>query len=221
MKSYEDGVLVNQTPLASQLLHTGNLYIGGAAVVGDDGGFKGLINEVRIYNRALSSNEVAQLYAFEADLPVITSQPQSQTVVQGGSVTFSVNATAANPLAYQWFKDGTALNDSTNATLVLTNVQSGLAGNFTVAVSNALVGVVSSPAVLTVISPITNSAPSYASNQFGFNISGTAGNSFVVEVSTNLQTWLPLVTNTFGTNAFQFIDPGSATNPLRFYRTRY
>jgi hypothetical protein len=62
MKSYEDGVLVNQTPLASQLLHTGNLYIGGADVCGDDGGFNGLINEVQIYNRALSASEVQQLY---------------------------------------------------------------------------------------------------------------------------------------------------------------
>jgi hypothetical protein len=62
VKSYEDGVLVNQSPLASQLLHSGNLYLGGAAVAGDDGGFKGLINEVQIYNRALSAAEVQQLY---------------------------------------------------------------------------------------------------------------------------------------------------------------
>jgi len=62
MKSYENGVLVNQTPLASQLLHSGNLYIGGAAVRGDDGGFNGLINEVRIYNRALSVSDIQQLY---------------------------------------------------------------------------------------------------------------------------------------------------------------
>jgi hypothetical protein len=63
MKSYEDGLLVKQMPLvASQLMHSGNLFIGGAAVAGDDGGFNGLINEVRIYNRALSAAEVQQLY---------------------------------------------------------------------------------------------------------------------------------------------------------------
>jgi hypothetical protein len=62
VKSYEDGVLVNQTSLASQLLHSGDLYIGGAAVAGDDGGFNGLINEVQIYSRALSASEVQQLY---------------------------------------------------------------------------------------------------------------------------------------------------------------
>ena len=67
MKSYEHGVLVNQTPMANQLLHSGNLYIGGAVVRGDDGGFNGLINEVRIYNRALSASEVQQLYISGSD----------------------------------------------------------------------------------------------------------------------------------------------------------
>jgi hypothetical protein len=64
IKSYEDGALVSQTALASQLVHSGNLYIGGAAVAGDDGGFIGLINDVRIYSRALSAAEVQQLYLF-------------------------------------------------------------------------------------------------------------------------------------------------------------
>ena len=64
-------------------------------------------------------------------------------------------------------------------------------------------------------------APGFTSNQFGFGISGPAASSFVVEASTNLHTWLPLSTNTFGVGLFQFLDPGSVTNPIRFYRTRY
>jgi hypothetical protein len=63
LKTYENGVLINQTPLTSQLSHSGDLYIGGANVAGDDGGFNGLINEVRIYNRALSASDVQQLYS--------------------------------------------------------------------------------------------------------------------------------------------------------------
>ena len=62
IQSYENGLPVNQTSLATQLLHSGDLYIGAAAVAGDDGGFNGLINEVQIYNRALSASEVQQLY---------------------------------------------------------------------------------------------------------------------------------------------------------------
>jgi PKD repeat protein len=65
IKAYENGLLVSQVPYTNGLTHSGDLYIGGAVVSAyqDDGGFDGLINEVRIYNRELSSNEVAQLYA--------------------------------------------------------------------------------------------------------------------------------------------------------------
>lgn len=62
LKSYENGVLVNQTPYANPLAHSGDLYIGGSPEVADDGGFKGLINEVRIYNRALSAAEIRALW---------------------------------------------------------------------------------------------------------------------------------------------------------------
>jgi hypothetical protein len=65
-------------------------------------------------------------------------------------------------------------------------------------------------------------APGFTSNQFGFGISGPFFSTFVVEVSTNLQTWQPLSTNNFGADLmFQFLDPGSVTNPIRFYRTRH
>ncbi len=36
--------------------------------------------------------------------PVITRQPVSQTVTEGGSVTFTVAASGAAPLRYQWFR---------------------------------------------------------------------------------------------------------------------
>ncbi len=62
LKTYENGVLINQTPLTTQLSQSGDLYIGGANVAGDNGGFNGSINEVRIYNRALSASDVQQLY---------------------------------------------------------------------------------------------------------------------------------------------------------------
>lgn len=63
--------------------------------------------------------------------------------------------------------------------------------------------------------------PEFTRNQFGFALSGPAASSFVVEVATDLQTWLPLSTNTFGAGLFQFVDPSSITNPIRCYRTRY
>ena len=115
-----------------------------------DENWEGNIDDVRIYNRALSSNEVAQLYAFEADMPTITTQPQNQTVAQGGTAIFSVAATATSPLTCQWFKDGVALIGATNTTLTLTNVQPNRIGYYSVGVSNAVTGVVSANAALNI-----------------------------------------------------------------------
>lgn len=50
-----------------------------------DGGFVGLIDEVVIYNRALSANEVKQLFAAEG-LPV---QPQEKLAIQWGQIKSS------------------------------------------------------------------------------------------------------------------------------------
>ncbi len=110
--------------------------------------FIGLMTNVRIYNRALSPNDVATLYALESDLPVISQQPQNQRVSAESTVIFNVAATAAHPLFYQWRRNGTPLSAATNAVLTLTNVQSDDIGFYSVAVSNGLSGVVSSNALL-------------------------------------------------------------------------
>jgi Concanavalin A-like lectin/glucanases superfamily len=67
--------------------------------------WKGGLDDVRIYNRALSSNEVAQLYVLESTLP--TPQLQSDltnvTAVVGGDAKFAVGASGSGPFTYQWF----------------------------------------------------------------------------------------------------------------------
>ena len=46
-------------------------------------------------------------------LPVITTQPQPQTVIAGNSATFTVTATGTAPLAYQWRFKGTNIASAT------------------------------------------------------------------------------------------------------------
>src|SRR5207244_8096717 len=65
----------------------------------------------------------------------ITLQPQSQTVVQGDTATFSVAATGTGPLSYQWRLNGTDIAGATGATLPFINVNSSQAGSYTVRVS--------------------------------------------------------------------------------------
>jgi uncharacterized repeat protein (TIGR01451 family) len=88
------------------------------------------------------------------DLPAITFQPQSQIVTNGGSTTFSVTA-SGTALRYQWLQNGVAVTGATNATLALANVQPANAGTYTVRVTNLVGTVLSAPATLTVLGPVT------------------------------------------------------------------
>ncbi len=84
--------------------------------------------------------------------PTITTQPlANQTVSVGTSVSFTVDATGTEPLAYQWFRDATPIPAATNATYttsVMTDADNGTV--FTVVVANAAGSVTSAPATLTV-----------------------------------------------------------------------
>jgi Ig-like domain-containing protein len=83
--------------------------------------------------------------------PSITTQPANQTVTAGQTATFSVVATGAAPLSYQWRKNSsnivgaTAANYTTPATTAADNN-----ATFDVVVTNSVSGVTSSPATLTV-----------------------------------------------------------------------
>jgi len=69
VKTYQDGELLDQAPRREPLAHSGNLYIGGSLDSSDYGGFRGLISEVRIYNRVLSAEEIRTLSTREPSGP--------------------------------------------------------------------------------------------------------------------------------------------------------
>ncbi len=134
--------------------------------------------------------------------PTITTQPVSQTVTQGGGVTFTAAATGTAPLSFQWRKGGTPISGATGTSYSLSNVQAASAGTYTVVVSNGAGSVTSGNAVLTVYVPpaITtqpvgqtvapgasvtfsvtatgNPAPTYQWRRNGVNISGATGSSY-------------------------------------------
>jgi len=82
--------------------------------------------------------------------PVILTQPMSQTVTVGSTVSFLVNASGAPPLTYQWQFDGQPIASATDATLVLSNVQTSASGEYAVQVTNPGGSTNSQPATLTV-----------------------------------------------------------------------
>jgi sugar lactone lactonase YvrE len=83
--------------------------------------------------------------------PVILVQPTAQTVLNGGSATFSVTATGTSNMTYQWRKNGAAISTATNPTLTLPNVGTADAANYDVVVKNTLGDATSSIAQLTVV----------------------------------------------------------------------
>ena len=70
--------------------------------------------------------------------------------------------------------------------------------------------------------PVTLSASSaslgFSSGGFNVAITGPAGQTVVMDISTDLVSWLPLWTNTFMVGPLQFCDPDCGTDPQRFYR---
>ncbi len=86
-------------------------------------------------------------------LPEIVTQPVSQTATLGGSVTFTGAATGAEPLAYQWQKDGVDLPGATATELTLTDLTASDAGSYRLVVANADGTATSNAAVLTLVVP--------------------------------------------------------------------
>jgi alpha-tubulin suppressor-like RCC1 family protein len=95
---------------------------------------------------------------FEGPIQIV-QDPQSQTIPYGSDVTFSVMATGAPPISYQWFMNGQPLVDgygisgSATAALSITNVQPSDEGTYDVLVSNAFGSVLSTNALLNLIPP--------------------------------------------------------------------
>jgi hypothetical protein len=134
----------------------------GNVIPNESSSFNGLIDEVSIYNRALSFDEIAAIYLAgshgkcEDVPPAFVNQPQSQAVCLGSNAVFSVTAVGQRPLYYQWQMNGAPLANAGNvsgaasATLVISNFSSQNAGTYSVVVSNAFGSVTSTGAALAV-----------------------------------------------------------------------
>ena len=88
-----------------------------------------------------------------ADRPVITLQPQSISAFGGRSASFSLTATGAPPLFYQWFFGSSGITGATNSVYLIPSVASSNAGTYRCLVQNLSGGTYSSDAVLTYIVP--------------------------------------------------------------------
>ncbi len=116
----------------------------------------------------------------DATPAAITGQPTNQSAPIGGSATFTLTATGAAPLIYQWSFNGTNLATATNFTLALSNIQPPNAGPYQAIVSNAFGAATSSVVTLSVLgAPVSFMASpggiQYSNGQFVLQLSGLTG----------------------------------------------
>jgi hypothetical protein len=159
--------------LRGALQQSGALTIGNFSSVagarnetGPGGGsrcFRGLIDELNVFNKVLTLAEIQAAQKAPAYKPAVldpvvipAEEPASQTVFAGNAVTFRVNATGTPPLSYQWWKRhagaDAALAGATGSSYALAATSAGDSGDeYWVVVSNAKNSVTSRRAVLTVL----------------------------------------------------------------------
>jgi hypothetical protein len=138
VRLYVDGIEVGSGTAASGQVQYGTAHASGKLLFGDftdspgTANFAGSIDEIRLYNTALSAegvkNDTIQSIIF-------ITQPQSQSFTAGSSVTLAVRVQGPAPLGYQWQRNGINLPGATNSSLVLSNAQTSDAGQYAVLVS--------------------------------------------------------------------------------------
>ena len=166
------------------------------------------INDIGIYGGPGACNWVAPTP------PTITRQPSSQSSCLGSPALFSVAASGAPPLSYQWFHGTTLLSGQTVTNLSLTNLQSSDAGIYQVVVTNVYGAVTSAPVQL-----VVNDACVDICMYAGLNVAGLPGRTYELRYTTDLNntnfaTWTFLATNT---TPWFYIDTTSCGVPKRFY----
>jgi hypothetical protein len=157
MNLYVNAQLVSTGPAPTSLLSNSHEVSIGSRESGVASGyvwpFNGVIDDVRIYNRALRTNEVQTLYSSGGPLALtFYAQPQNASAYVGDSVTFTAQADGSDPLTYQWKRNGVNLTGATNTSLTVNNVQlSDNSSSYTLLISNGSGSLSSSGAILSVI----------------------------------------------------------------------
>lgn len=117
---------------------------------------------------------------------------------------------------YQWRFNGGNLAAGTNASLSISNFGSAQQGHYDVVVSDGHQSVTSAAATLVLDSPIRFALPQTSNGQLNFWMVGRRGAKLLLETSTNLFDWNPVLTNATPAGLTHYQDNLSAG--LRFYR---
>jgi hypothetical protein len=93
----------------------------------------------------------------------IGAQPQSTSACTGSATTFSIGANGTAPLAYQWFKNGSAISGATLSAYTIGSASTNDVASYSVFVTNLCGSVSSSSATLSLYMTTTATGP-FATN---------------------------------------------------------
>lgn len=145
-----------------------------------------------------------------SSLPLIISAPSDQSTTVGSTATFTVTASSVLPLTYQWLFNGAPVAGATQASLSLTNVQTGQAGSYSVVVTNELGTTTSAVVTLTLakvpaVVALGHLAQTYDGTPHPINVS-TVPTGLPVTVTYDGSTTVPTQAGTYAVAA-GVIDP--------------
>ncbi len=224
------------TPLASQNITNypaqHNLGIDGACVVKAKDIWRSVL-WVRINTNAsaikmpalarnlIDTNAVQVFTDWINSLPGTNALAPAAISPNGGAYVASVSVTLQSPdpnAAIYYTLDGSlpsinslryssAFTLFTNATVTASAFETNFVNSASVSAAFA-------------IQPLYFTSEGFSNGVFRLSFAGTKGSNYVLEATTNLTTWTPLVTNAATTNLFDLFDADATNYPHRFYRVR-
>jgi hypothetical protein len=127
-------------------------------------------------------------------------------VCAGSNATFSVAATGAAPLCYQWLFDAVNIAGATNSSLTVTNVQSAQTGSYSVLVFGGSVALSSNALLSLAVAPALAAQPQSQSilqgGQAVFSVTVTGTPPFSYQWMLNGTNLPARIINTFAGNGF-------------------
>jgi len=116
--------------------------------------------------------------------PSFTTQPTSQTVTVGASVTFTAAATGSPTPTYQWQKGAANIAGATSASYTIASAAAGDAGTYTAIATNSAGSATSAAATLTVNpAPPTATAPTITTQPTSQTVTVGASVTFTTAAS--------------------------------------
>ncbi len=161
-----------------------------------------------------------------ATAPIITVQPQNQTVLPGAEVTFCVTAAGAPPPTYQWRFNGFTIPGATTSCYTRTQTQTNDAGAYSVVVSNVAGTMTSLVATIVFTNPPAAQPGHFDSvwllpdGSVRLSMTGSAGTNYLVQWTSDWVGWSNLCILSGPDGSFWAIDPGATNGGQRFYRLR-